>query len=59
MKSASYYIGLLKQYREKNAAKFGIQRIGIFGSVARGEQNSKRYFCGHKGTRLLHTMQHS
>ena len=41
MKSASYYIALLKQYREKNAAKFGIQRIGIFGSVARGEQNSK------------------
>lgn len=40
MKSASYYINLLKQYRERNAARLGIQRIGIFGSVARGEQNN-------------------
>lgn len=38
MKSTSEYISILKDYMTKNAAKYGIVRMGIFGSVARGEQ---------------------
>ena len=38
MKSTSDYIRLLKQFKESKAANYGIQRIGLFGSVARGEQ---------------------
>ena len=32
------YIQLLRQYKESSSEKYGIKRIGIFGSVARGEQ---------------------
>lgn len=38
MKSTSDYIRLLKQFKESKAASYGIQKIGLFGSVARGEQ---------------------
>lgn len=38
MKSTSEYINLLRDYMAKNASKYGITRMGIFGSVARGEQ---------------------
>ncbi len=38
MKTASYYIEQIKHYKELNADRLGIQRMGIFGSVARGEQ---------------------
>lgn len=38
MKTALYYLEQLKHYKELNAERLGIQRIGIFGSVARGEQ---------------------
>lgn len=41
MKTASYYIEQIQQYKEMYAEKLGIQRIGIFGSVARGEQNDQ------------------
>ena len=30
-------LSLLREYMRKNAAKYGISRMGIFGSVARGE----------------------
>ena len=39
MNTAAYYIEQIQHYKELNAEKFGIRRIGIFGSVARGEQN--------------------
>lgn len=39
MKTASYYIEKIQHYKKLNAEKLGIQKIGIFGSVARGEQN--------------------
>jgi len=38
MRDASYYLEQLRHYKESNATELGIQRIGIFGSVARGEQ---------------------
>lgn len=38
MKSTDEYINILKQYKAQMADKYGIQHIGIFGSVARGEQ---------------------
>ncbi|MDR3001723.1 MAG: nucleotidyltransferase domain-containing protein [Fibromonadaceae bacterium] len=39
-KTTSECIELLKAYKEKNADKYGIECIGIFGSFARGEQNN-------------------
>ncbi len=38
MKTTSEYIALLRKYMAENAHKYGIIRMGIFGSVARGEQ---------------------
>ena len=39
MKSTKEYIELLRQFMQQKGAKYGISRMGIFGSVARGEQN--------------------
>ena len=39
MKSTSEYIKLLRQFKEQNAVKYGITKLGLFGSVARGEQD--------------------
>lgn len=38
MKTREEYIALLRQFKQQFAAKYGIRSIGIFGSVARGEQ---------------------
>lgn len=38
MKSTNEYLQLLRQYMDSHAGKYGIVRMGIFGSVARGEQ---------------------
>ena len=38
MKSTSEYLQLLKQFKDTKANSYGIQKIGLFGSVARGEQ---------------------
>lgn len=38
MKTTADYIELLSRYKEQNAKNYGILRMGIFGSVARGEQ---------------------
>jgi len=38
MKMTSEYLALLRVYMQKNAQKYGISRMGIFGSVARQEQ---------------------
>ena len=37
MKTTSEYLQLLKQFKESKALAYGIQKIGLFGSVARGE----------------------
>lgn len=39
MKTTAEYIHLLKHYLSENGAKYGITRMGIFGSVARRQQN--------------------
>ena len=38
MKTTSEYLQLLKQFKETKAKSYGITKIGLFGSVARGEQ---------------------
>ncbi|WP_103982319.1 nucleotidyltransferase family protein [Parabacteroides chinchillae] len=38
MKTTAEYISILKEYMQQNAGKYGISHMGIFGSVARGEQ---------------------
>ena len=38
MKTTSEYMALLRKYMVENAHKYGIMRMGIFGSVAREEQ---------------------
>lgn len=39
MLSTLEYIHLLRKYMRENAIKYGISRMGIFGSVARGEHH--------------------
>ena len=41
MKTKEQYIRLLSDFRKKRRLFYGIARIGIFGSVARGEQNEE------------------
>ena len=38
MKSTTEYVNILRDYMAKNASKYSITRMGIFGAVARGEQ---------------------
>ena len=38
MKSTPEILELLKLYKQVNARKYGFSRLGVFGSVARGEQ---------------------
>lgn len=38
MKTKEQYIDLLSEFRKSRGSVYGISRIGIFGSVARGEQ---------------------
>ena len=38
MESTAEYMNILRDYMAKNASKYSIIRMGIFGSVARGEQ---------------------
>ena len=38
MKTTQEYVQLLKEYKQNRGILYGISRIGIFGSVARGEQ---------------------
>lgn len=38
MKTTQEYMQLLKEYKQTRGILYGISRIGIFGSVARGEQ---------------------
>ena len=37
MKTKEEYIAALRQFKKECASKYGIRSIGIFGSVARGE----------------------
>lgn len=39
MLSTSEIIHSLKQFKKRSAAKYGIRTLGIFGSVARGQQD--------------------
>ena len=38
MKTTSEILNLLKSYKSIATSKYGLTKIGIFGSVARGEQ---------------------
>lgn len=38
MKSLQEIIEILRMYKQESSAKYGIKKLGIFGSVARGEQ---------------------
>lgn len=41
MTTTSEYLAALRQYKTTNAARLGIKRMGLFGSVARGEHTEK------------------
>ena len=41
MKTTTTYIRLLRRYKQIHALEYGITRMGIFGSVARGEQTKE------------------
>ena len=38
MRTTTEYLSILRTFYRSQAAKYGITRMGIFGSVARGEQ---------------------
>ncbi|MDR0836284.1 MAG: nucleotidyltransferase family protein [Tannerella sp.] len=38
METTTKYISLLRKFKHEHASEYGIKRLGIFGSVARGEQ---------------------
>ena len=38
MQSKNEHLTKLRQFKDKYSSEYGIERIGIFGSVARGEQ---------------------
>ena len=40
MRTTKKYIDLLHEFKLLHATEYGIKRIGIFGSVARGEQTN-------------------
>ena len=39
MKSTAEYLRLLKKFKDTKGVTYGIQKIGLFGSAARGEQH--------------------
>ena len=39
MKTTAEYLQLLKQFKDTKAVSYGIKKIGLFGSVARGEHH--------------------
>ena len=39
MKTTAEYLQLLKQFKDAKAMSYGIKKIGLFGSVARGEHH--------------------
>lgn len=41
MKSTAEILELLRTFKTQSAVKYGLRRIGIFGSVARGEQTDQ------------------
>ena len=38
MQNSNEYLHKLQQFKDQYSSEYGIERIGIFGSVARGEQ---------------------
>ena len=60
MKTTSEYLQLLKAYKQAKAVQYGISRIGIFGSIARGEhsENSDVDICVDLKTPSLFYMVH-
>jgi len=47
MKTTNEYLQKLKRFKEQHSSEYGIERIGLFGSVARGEhtENSDVDVC--------------
>ncbi|WP_455622300.1 nucleotidyltransferase family protein [Parabacteroides sp.] len=41
MRTTSEIVEMLRRYKEQSAGKYGIETLGLFGSVARGEQDEK------------------
>jgi len=41
MKSQKEYIALLSKYFRTKAISYGVERMGLFGSVSRNEQNNE------------------
>ena len=41
MDARSQYVNTLQRFKQEHGAEYGLTRIGLFGSAARGEQNSE------------------
>ena len=57
MQSKNEYLHKLQQFKQQHSEEYGIERIGIFGSVARGEECSESdvdiYFESNKKLSLF------
>ena len=47
METTQEIVDRLRAYKEKFADKYGIEQLGLFGSVARGEQDEKSDIASH------------
>ena len=54
MKSTAEILELLRVFKAQSAAKYGLRRIGIFGSVARGEQTNQVMLISAMKANRLH-----
>ena len=43
MKTLNEIISILKEYKKTMSSQYGIKRLGVFGSVARGEPDYRLY----------------
>jgi len=57
METTQEIVDRLRAYKEKFADKYGIEQLGLFGSVARGEQDEKSDIRFHREE--LHSLQHT
>ena len=60
MKSTAEILDLLRMFKAQSASKYGLKRIGIFGSVARGEQTDQSDvdICYESEPPSLRTLEH-
>ena len=58
MRTRAEYLELLRCYKQQMAERYGIIRLGIFGSVSRNEQNIDSDLCRDEGAGWLYSSKY-